>query len=61
MDCPATVQKAIQRIQLNVGSNADEQLVATWLDWYVQQENGQMSDTEKWQNPAKRQRSSAGE
>ncbi len=61
MDCPATVQKAIQRIQLNIGSNADEQLVATWLDWYVQQENGQMSDTEKWQSPAKRQRSSAGE
>ena len=57
MDCPAPVQKAIQRIQLNINRDADEKLVAAWLDWLVEHE--QMGDIEKWQSPAKRQRNSA--
>ena len=53
---PQVVAKALERIQLNVASKQDEQLAAAWLEWYITQ---QMDDTEKWQTPAKRQRSSA--
>ena len=53
------VRKAMERIQLDSYDAADEKLVAAWIEWSVQQE--QMSDSEKWQSPAKRLRSSAGE
>ena len=53
------VRKAIERIQFEIGDAADEKLVAAWIEWSVQQE--QMSDSGKWQSPAKRLRSSAGE
>ncbi len=56
MECPAPVQSAIQRVEMNIGSGTDEKLVAAWLDWYV---NNEISDTEKWQGPAERQRNSA--
>ncbi len=57
MECPPPVRKAIERIQFEIGNAADEKLVAAWIEWSVQQE--QMSDSEKWQSPAKRQKSSA--
>ena len=60
MECPPHVQKAIEHIRLNIGNPADENLVASWLDWYVQQQQ-EIDGTKKWQSPAKRQRSSAGE
>jgi hypothetical protein len=59
MECPAPVQQAIERIQGNRHNDTDEKLVAAWVDWYVQQQSAEMSDTEKWQSPAKRLRSSA--
>ncbi len=58
MECPAQVQKALERIQLNTNSKADENLVVAWLDWHMPH---QMSDAEKWQSPAKRLKSSEGE
>ena len=54
------MQKALEHIRLNISTPVDEKLVATWLDWYVQQQQ-EIDDTEKWQSPAKRLRSSAGE
>ncbi len=60
MECPPLlVRKAMERIQLDSYDAADEKLVAAWIEWSVQQE--QMSDSGKWQSPAKRQKSSAGE
>jgi hypothetical protein len=50
------VRKAMERIQLDLFDAADEKLVSAWLEWSVQQE--QMNDTEKWQSPAKRLKSS---
>ncbi len=61
MECPPHVQKAIEHVRLNIGTPADEKLVATWLDWYVQQHQQEINDTEKWQSPVKRLRSSVGE
>ena len=62
MECPPMpVRKAIERIQFEIGDAADEKLVATWLDWYVQQHQQEIDDTEKWQSPVKRLRSSVGE
>ena len=60
MECPPHAQKALEHIRLNINTPADEKLVATWLDWYVRQQQ-EIDDTEKWQSPAKRLRSSAGE
>ncbi len=57
MECPAPVKHAIERIQLGVSSAGDE-AVATWLDCQLQAE---MSASNKWLNPAKRLKSSAGE
>ncbi len=54
---PLSVRKAIERIQFEICDKADETLVAAWIEWSVQQE--QMSDSGKWQSPAKRLRSSA--
>ncbi len=61
MECPSHVQKALEHIRLNISTPADEKLVATWLDWYVQQHQQEINDTEKWQSPVKRLRSSVGE
>jgi hypothetical protein len=59
MECPPPVQHAIERIQGNRHNDTDEKLVAAWMDWYVQQQSAEMSDTEKWQSPTKRLKSSA--
>ena len=58
MKCPEPVQKAIERIQCEVGTPQDEQLVAAWFDWLIKQ---QMPPEDKWQseNPSKRRRSLA--
>ena len=55
MQCPAHVQKAMERIHLEIGTLQDNQLVSAWLDWLVAQ---QMQQEDKWiEPPAKRQRS----
>ena len=61
MNCPTQVQKAIERIQLEIYTKTDEKLVSAWVQWCVQHES-EMNDTEKeWETPAKRQRNSADE
>lgn len=59
MQCPAQVQKAMERIHLEIGTPQDDQLVSTWLDWLVAQ---QMQPEDKWiEPPAKRRRSLVAE
>ena len=60
MECPTQVQNALEQIRLSISTPADEKLVALWLDWYVQRQQ-EINDTEKWQSPVKRLRSSVGE
>ena len=38
MACPIVVQKALERIQLDVASPQDERLIASWLDWIATHE-----------------------
>ena len=61
MDClPAPVKKAMERIQCEIGTPQDEQLVSAWLDWAISQ---QMLPEDKWpsETPAKRRRSLVAE
>ena len=53
--CPAPVQSALQRVQLDISLPGDESLVTAWFDWCLQQ----TAPEEKWQS--KRQRLSANE
>jgi len=57
MKCPAPVEKAMERIQCEIGTPQDEQLVSAWFDWLIAQ---QMTPEDKWQTeiPAKRRRNS---
>ena len=70
MTCPIHVQKAIERIQLDIYTITDEKLVNSWVEWHAQQVQdynrlspAQMNDTEKeeWENPVKRLRNSVDE
>ena len=60
MHCPAPVQKSMERIQFEIGTPQDEQLVSAWIDWVVLQ---QMTPEDKWltEAPAKRQKSLVAE
>ena len=62
MACPIVVQKAIERVQLDVASPQDERLIASWLDWVASQEMAALQkcqsfdDCEESESQAKRQR-----
>ena len=64
MACPIVVQKALERIQLDVASPQDERLIASWLDWIATHEMAALQkcpsydDCEESENQAKRQRNS---
>ena len=60
MDCPSLVRKALLRIDLNAGTPQDETIVSAWFDHLLQAE-AQIDDTEKWQRPEKRLKSSGAE
>jgi len=54
----------MERIQLEIGTQQDEKMVAAWVDWYMAQQLAQMKLEEKWQSdneeiPSKRQKSLA--
>ena len=56
MECSPIVQKALERIQLGMGTPLDELVVSRWMDTIV----NEMTVEEKWlaESPLKRLRSS---
>ena len=46
------MQRALERLQLNVGTKQDEVLASAWVDYLLRE----MGAEEKWHHPAKRLR-----
>ena len=57
-DCPAEVKRALERLQLDIGTTQDEALASAWVD-YLLRKMGAEEKEDQWQNPAKRLRSLA--
>jgi len=57
-DCPAEVKRALERLQLDIGTEQDEALTSAWIQYLLQEMNAEEKE-DQWQNPAKRLRSLA--